>query len=95
MTKKELTSKCKEILHSNIDKTLNEEDTAWLWNNIFYYHPNRTYTFDDIVSITPKHNWDYGNKNIAFEIVTADGTKDYWSYVKCIANRPKSTLKNI
>jgi len=92
MTKKSIIEQCKYLLHKEVDTPLNEEERKWLWNEIYQYHPNRDYNYDDIVSITPKHNWDYGNKNIAFEFLTTDGSRDFWSYQKALSNRPKYTL---
>ena len=86
MTKKDLTEKCRKILYDNIEKKLDNDTMEWLWNNVLIYHPNRTYKFEDVISITPKHNWEFGNKNYAFEVETHDGVKEFWSFYKCIKN---------
>ena len=93
MTKKFLTERCRELLYNNIDKELSKDDIKWLWEEVYKYHPNRDYSYDDIMKVTPKHNWSYGNKNYGFFVETKDGNGDFWSFPKSIANRPKDTLK--
>lgn len=88
MTKAKLFKVCRGILHNSpLDKPLSQANVKWLWNNVYKYHPNRDYKYEDIVSITPRHNWEYGNNNFAFWVETTDGNGDFWSFQKAIRNK--------
>ena len=104
MTKKELANRVRTIIacHKQPEKpgketytTLSSEEIDWLWLEVFSYHPDsKNLRREDIIAVTPKHNYEYGScYNIALYVETKDGNATFWSFNNCIKARPVNTLK--
>ena len=92
MTKKQLKEEWLKLRDNNMFKRLNEEDMKWVWDNIYKFHPHRTYSYEDVEWIMPSINKaQYCTKGML--VHTKDGVEDFWSVEKCLRNI-KLTSKN-
>ena len=94
MKKYELRKKVIEIRDNNMFKHLSEDDKKWIWDNLYKFHPSRTYSYEDIEWIMPTINKD-GYNTRAFLFRTKDGVEDFWSIDKALGNITKEQLKEL